>query len=170
MNRAHCFANNRNMSINARLSCYDKCICAKATRHMIRDQSTKVQDGQFGIIPWAWLVLLYLWYSISSDEHALDQSVSSRLLRLVHALIKACVFINGLCVLSRNRIMKSIDTKDNICDISSLKYDWVSAALALVCEGFHDKLKSVIASYSSKYLLQVSKKEFKSSNIEKLTT
>ena len=55
-----------------------------------------------------------------------------------------------------------IDTKDTIRDISSLKYDWVSATLLLVCKGVHDKLKSRITTCLSKiYLLQVSKKSLK---------
>jgi len=149
MNRAHCFANNRNMSINARLSCYDKCICAKATRHMIQDQSTKVQDGQFVIIAWAWPVLLYLWYSISFDVDAINQSMSPRLSRLMHAPIKACVFMKGPHVLSQQRIITSSDTKDTIRDISNLKYEWVSSIMVLVCEGVHDELKSGIATYLS---------------------
>ena len=110
----------------------------------------KIEDGQFVIIQWAWLVLLYLWYNTSSDEHAHDQSISSRLLRLVHAPIKASVFSNGSRVLSRERSVTIIDTKDTIRDISNLKYDWVSATLLLVCEGVHDELRSMAVTYLSK--------------------
>ena len=115
----------------------------------MRDQPNVIEDGQFVIIQWAWLVLLYLWYNTSSDEHAHDQSISSRLLRLVHAPIKASVFSNGSRVLSRERTMTTIVTKDTIHDKSSMEYVWVSATLPSVCEGVHDELKSRIAIYLS---------------------
>ena len=104
-----------------------------------------IEDGQFVTIQWAWFVLLYLWYNTSSDNHAHDQSASSRLLRLVHAPIKASVFSNGSRVLSRERTMTTIVTKDTIHDDSSMEYVWVSATLPSVCEGVHDELKSRIA-------------------------
>jgi hypothetical protein len=121
--RAHRLVIDSNYAtINERLSaCYDKCICA-GSRHMMRDQPNVIEDGQFVIIQWAWLVLLYLWYNTSSVEHAHDQSISSRLLRLVHAPIKASVFSNGSRVLSRERTMTTIDTKDTIRDNSSMEY------------------------------------------------
>ena len=46
--------------------------------------------------------------------------------------------------------MTTFDTKDTIRDISNLKYDWMSATLVLVCEGVHDELKSMNATYLSK--------------------
>ena len=139
----HRFAIDSNYAtINERLSwCYDKCICA-GSRHMMQDPNA-IEDGQFVTIQWDWFVLLYLWYNTSSGNHAHDQSVSSRLLRLVHAPIKASVFSNGSRVLSRERSVTIIDTKDTIRDISNLKYDWVSVTLLLFCEGVHDKLRSM---------------------------
>jgi len=92
----HRFAIDSNYAtINERLSaCYDKRICA-GSRHVMQYQPNVIENGQFVAIQWAWLVLLYLWYNTSSDEHAHNQSISSRLLRLVRAPIKASVFPNG---------------------------------------------------------------------------
>jgi len=87
---------------------------------------------------------------MSSVVHAINQSMSSRLLRLVHAPIKASVFSNGSRVLSRERTMTTIDTKDTIRVNSSMEYVWVSATLLLVCEGVHDELRSMAPTYLSK--------------------
>ena len=46
--------------------------------------------------------------------------------------------------------MTTIDTKDTICVNSSMEYVWVSATLLLVCEGVHDKLRSMALTYLSK--------------------
>jgi hypothetical protein len=146
----HRFAIDSNYAtINERLSCYDKCICA-GLRYKMQDQPNAIEDSQFVTIQWAWLVLLYLWYNTSSHNHAHDQSISSRLLRLVHAPIEASVFSNGSRVLSRERSVTTIDTKDTVRDISNLKYNWVSATLLLVCERVHDELRSMAPTYLSK--------------------
>ena len=86
---------------------------------------------------------------MSSVVYAINQNMSSRLLRLVHAPIKASVFSNGSRVLSRERTMTTIDTKDTIRVNPIMEYVWVSATLLLVCEGVHDELRSMAKTYLS---------------------
>ena len=62
---------------------------------------------------------------------------------------KTSVFLNGSRVLSQERSVTTIDTKDTIRDISNLKYDWVSATLLLVFKGVHDELRSMAVTYLS---------------------
>ena len=112
-------------------------------------KSTGKTDYANFVITWAWFVILYLCTNMSSVVHAINQNMSSGLLRLVHAPIKASVFSNGSRVLSRERTMSTIDTKDTIRVNSSMEYVWVSATLLLVCEGVHDELRSMAKTYLS---------------------
>ena len=66
-------------------------------------KSTGKTDFANFVITWAWFVILYLCTNMSSVVHAINQNMSSRLLRLVHAPIKASVFSNGSRVSSREK-------------------------------------------------------------------
>ena len=123
-------------------------------------KSTGKTDVQYDhlVITWAWFVILYLCTNMSSVVHAINQSMSSLLLRFVHAPIKASVFLNSSRVLSQERTMNTIDTKDTIHDNSSMEYVWVSATLLLVCEGVHDELRSMALTYLSKIHITSGKK------------